>query len=109
MMKKMENSSGLGRFIVGGIMVVIFISGIGRCSENESKRHVQNNRVNGTYEWNYNLGVEEQKMPTRFIKPMRRNDNCMTKKEFYEGMEDAEMKGMADDPSAQDIYDEFNR
>ena len=33
----------------------------------------------------------------------------MTKDEFYNGMEDAEMKGEENDPSAQEIYDEFNR
>ena len=108
-MEKAENSGCLGRFIAGGIMFVIFVSGIGHCSETKNKQRLYNNRVNSTYEWKYNLGVEEQKMPTRFMKPMKRDNDYMTKKEFYEGMEDAEMKGMADDPSAQDVYDEFNR
>lgn len=107
-MEKEENSGCFGRFIAGGIMFVIFVSGIGYCSEVERKQH-HNNRVNDTYEWKYNLGVEKQKIPTRFVKPMKRDNDYMTKKEFYEGLEDAEMQGMEDDPSAQDIYDEFNR
>ena len=98
-----------GRFTLGFLMFIIFVTGLGHCSEAERKQRLYERRSNRSSECIPILGVEEQKMPTRFIKPMKWDNDHMTKKEFYEGMEDAEMKGMADDPSAQDIYDEFNR
>ena len=97
------------RFILGGICFVIFVAGIGLCENPKRRAEVESNK---TYEWQYNLGVEPRKSkPTRITKYNKssRGSDYVTKEEFYEGLEDAEMKGKADDPSAQDIYDEFNR
>jgi len=96
------------KFVLYGIFFVTFVSGIGEC-ENQRKENELASRT--PYKWQYNLGIEPSNKPTRVIRITKdlTEDKYLTKEEFYEGMEDAEMKGMADDPSAQEIYDEFNR
>ncbi len=80
---------------------------IGQCEVTRIKNQVRNRKP---YKWNYSMGVEPQpKNPRKIRIPRSSKSDYLTKEEFYEGMEDAEMKGMADDPSAGDIYDEFNR
>ena len=97
----------MGKFLFYGLLFIIFVSGIGKCEQSRQKEQLGSQQP---YKWNYNMGVETQKKPTRFSKPLKSSGSeYMTKREFYEGMENAEAKGMADDPSAQEIYDEFNR
>lgn len=90
--------------------LLILITEIGKCSYQQDKARLEHEiRVLQNSGPIPDLGVVPQKVPTKFIKFNSNKDECLSKKEFYEGMEDAEMKGMDDDPSAQDIYDEFNR
>lgn len=80
---------------------------LGEC-DNRERITERSNRT--PYKWNSGLGVETQKKNPRKIRmPRSSSDEYVTKGEFYEGLEDAEMKGQADDPSAGDIYNEFNR
>ncbi|MCF6171502.1 MAG: hypothetical protein L3J66_11045 [Bacteroidales bacterium] len=91
-------------------LILIFIINLGEYSEQKDKEKLQSyiklQRRSGPIP---DLGVKPPKKPTRIIRFNSKDKECLSKQEFYEGMENAEMRGDADDPSAQDIYDEFNR
>ena len=82
---------------------------LGKTSEEQDRREAEQYLHSINYDPTEKLGVEPVKMPTRFLHYTPPESNCLPKDEFYEGMEDAEMRGMDDDASAQDIYDVFNR
>lgn len=100
----------LGRIIIWFFLLFFIIIMLGFYSEQKRKEKLHTYlMMQKSNEPIPDLGVKPQKKPTRIISFSSQEKECLTKDEFYEGMEDAEMKGNADDPSAQDIYDEFNR
>lgn len=97
------------RFVTAGTLLIFLISLLGECERANDRIARQSG---GDYVFEKNLGKAPPSKKTtrtvRFRSPNRGPD-YLTKDEFYDGMEDAEMKGMEHDPSAEDIYNEFNR
>jgi len=87
------------------LMILIFV--VGECTTRLNRYNLEHPKKSTYYE--IPTGVIERTSPPKKLNIEIRNDDCISKKEFYEGMEDAEMRGKEDDPSAKDIYDEFNR
>ena len=100
----------LERIAIWIVLIFFFVLMIGYTSQQNKKEELQRHlRMVRNNDYIPDLGVDPPRKPTRVIRFNAQEKECLTKDEFYEGMEDAEMRGMGDDPSAQDIYDEFNR